>query len=306
MIADVSQRQAQRQTDGTVFSTPFWQLDRLTNSGRGWDKGSVIVVLAPEKKFKTGALVNISKSLMKRKKKILYVDLENGQDSLAMRFEQSLSKSDKKQILSGEKDKEVAKILRKYKRLGTEVDIKRFPAYSTTTFTLQAYVDKQYREHGIIYDVVIIDYPNLMGATSGQKDDFNRISDAYVDIKNFASRNSFEAVYCAAHTTREAAKRFKTVFETTDTAKCIDINRHVDVMLGMQQDDSEEAAGVLRLELIQQRDGKKGRALFWINHDCQRLDEFTKTQVSGYESEIKSTGQERPAQNSNRKLASDA
>lgn len=280
LIADARDRQNQRNYEGSIFPTPWLQLNKLSNSHKGYDKGIVAVILAPQKKFKTGLLINLVKGFLRLKKRILYVDLENGQNSIATRLEQSMINKPKNEVTSGQHDDKILKLFRKYKRIGAEVDIRRFPAYTTTTLDIEAYARKQYREFGIIYDLCIIDYVGNMGSINGDKDDFARISNAYIDVKNLTERMDWESTWTAAHTTREAAKRFATKFEPTDTAKCIDINRHIDLMLGLQQNDQERDQGVIRLELIEQRDGiDHGRCFYWINKENQYMKEFNRAQI---------------------------
>lgn len=282
LFGDLKRRQFNRQLTDGVSPTPFWQLNRLTNGG-GYDKGSVIVIMGPEKRFKTGMLVNVSKAYLKRRKKVLYIDLENGQESLATRVEQSIMRKTKRDILSGKYDNEIQKKFRKFKRLGSEMDIKRMPAYSTTCNNIQNYVDEQYNEYGIRYDVILIDYVVLLGSISGKKDDVDRISDAYVDLKNLVAFNKFETCWTAHHITREGKKRTATCYHSNDAAKCIDVTRHVDAIIGINQNDGEREAGIVRLEIVEQRDGvRDGRAYFWLDIPTQSAIEFNKHEVDDY------------------------
>ena len=282
LIKDIETRQLARQAGDIVLPTPFRQINRLTNAG-GYDKGSIMVILDRPKKAKTSMLVNIAKGYMKMKKRIFMVDLENGQDSLAMRFEQSIAGVTKKDLLMGKYDKYVKKVLRKYKRLGGEVYIKRFPAFSTTTHHLQQEMDLMYQLHGITFTDLIIDYPGLMGALSGKKDDTERISDVYVDITNLILANNIDHCWAAHHVVRAAEKRMPTIYQENDIAKCIDIVRHVHAIYGLNRNEAEEEQGILRMELVVQRDGlPHGRALFNSDLEVQRLEEMTAEEIKTY------------------------
>lgn len=286
LIEGIRDRQQSRRTNDDIIPTPFWQINKLTNAG-GYNKGTLIVVIGPEKEFKTGMLINVARKLMGHRKKILYIDLENGQNSLSVRIEQSIMNKTKKEILSGEYDQAVLKQFRKYKRLGGEVDIKRMTAGSTCSH-VQQYIDSQYRTYGIRYTDIIIDYAALMGSISGKKDDTERISDVYVDMKNLIEDNKFNTCWTANHIVRTAESRFKTKFNSTDTAKCIDIVRHVDVAFGFNRSDLDMAGGTVRLQVIDQRDGvQDGFALFKINIPNQRLDEVNKQELKDYYEALK-------------------
>jgi replicative DNA helicase len=282
LIKDIEERQLARASNEIVIPTPFRQINRLTNAG-GYEKGSIIVILDRPKKAKTTVLVNVAKGYLKRKKKIFVVDLENGQDSLAMRFEQSVAGISKSELLSSKYDKYVKKVLRKYRRLGGEIYIRRFPAFTTTTAHLQAEMDLMYQLHGIVFTDLIIDYPGLMGSMSKKSDDTERISDVYVDLTNLILANGIDHTWVAHHVVRAAEKRMATVYQENDIAKCIDIVRHVHALYGLNRNEREEEEGILRMELIAQRDGlPHGRALFNSDLTTQRVDEMTNEEVRNY------------------------
>lgn len=284
LIKDIESRQLARQDSPTVIPTPFRQINKITNAG-GYDKGSIIVVLDRPKRAKTAMLVNIAKGYMKMKKKIFVVDLENGQESLAMRFEQSVAGVTKKELLAGKYDRYVKKILRKYRRLGGEIYIKRFPAFTTTTLDLQKEIDLAYQLYGIVFNDMIIDYPGIMGSLSKKQDDTERISDVYIDITNLVLRNNIEHTWVAHHVVRAAEKRMPTIYQENDIAKCIDIVRHVHAIYGLNRNEPEEEAGIIRMELVSQRDGlPHGRALFNSDLEVQRISEMTIEEVKTYHS----------------------
>lgn len=291
LIKGIKDRQYRRKFQDDIIPTPFWQINRMTNGG-GYTKGTLIVLIGPEKEFKTGFLVNVTRSLLRMRRRVLYIDFENGKEAIAIRLEQSLMNKSKKDILSGEHDQKVLKQFRKYQRLGSEVDIHRMPAYTTTCDHIQAYIDAQYREFGITYTDLIVDYAALGGAISGNKDDTQRISDFYVDLKNLVERNKYYTCWTANHVIREAMKgkdnRFKTKFISTDTAKCIDIVRHVDVAFGFNRSDLDVAGNTARLQIIDQRDGlNDGFALFKVDYNTQRANEASKQDVKDYHEALK-------------------
>lgn len=289
IIADSHSVTSQRHNREPANPTPYFQLNNLLDS-KGTYMGNVIVVIGREKRFKTAFLINTARGLLRMKKRVIYFDFENGETGLTLRFHQSLMKKSKPEIESGDYDKRINKLTRRYKRLGAEVVIKRFPAYTTTTDHLQQYLDEQYAEYGIRFDQCIIDYAGKMAALSGKKDDTERISDVYVDVANFADFNKFEAIWTANHTTREAikAKREQTKWVSTDTAKCIDIARHIDMMIGLNQNEDEAKAGVMRIQMVEQRNGpQEGRCLMLMDMKTQRIEEFTIKEIKAYEESIR-------------------
>lgn len=286
LIGGMTDRAYRRSLEQDITPTPFWQLNNTMNSG-GTARGNVICVIAEEKRFKTGFLINVAKGYLKRKMKGVIFDLENGQSALTVRNEQSYAGLTRQEILSEQYDKKLMKLFRRYKRLGAELVIKRFPALSTTTDDLQAFLDMLKEEKGFVADFAILDYGFLLKALSGKTDDFNRISDSFVDLKNFSEKNKFIATWTVAHVVREAVKRRGTIYKPGDIAKCIDIPRHVDMLLGLQESEDETQAGVMRLEVIEQRDGlAHGKTLFWVDLAKQTIREFTKSEVAEYKAQF--------------------
>jgi len=287
MVGALKHRLLERHNHDTIIPTPYSQINRLTNAG-GYGKGSVIVLVDRPKKGKTMTMVNFAKDYMSRKgnnktnKKVIYFDLENGQESISLRIDELVINKNKKQIISGDYDKDLEKQYRRFRRMGGEVYVIRMRNNSTTD-DFQKELDDVYHEYGIKFDVAIVDYAAIMGATTGAKDDLNKISDAYLDLKNWAKFNDFDHVITGHHVVRKAYDKRDKVYETSDLAKCIDIERHVDTLFGIQQNAVEEELGVLRLEIMEQRDGfPNGAIYFHVDVTTQRLKEFTREEVKQF------------------------
>lgn len=287
LLEDIKDRQFRRQEIKTILPTPFHQINQMTNGG-GYEKASILVLLDKQKKGKTMALANVARGYLKMKKKVLIVDLENGKDNIFSRLEQSIMRLTKMDLLSGEYDDKVQKRFRKYKRLGGEIAVLRLPALVTTADDIQREMDKIYRETGIQFDVLIVDYMAKMGSLSRTDDERKRISDVYLDMGNLALKNDIEHIWTANHVTREGAKtRQRTKYNGEDIALCIDIVRHAQAIFGLNRSPEEEEAGFFRMEIVEQRDGlPHGRAVFNVDMSTQRADELSKAQRKTYDDEI--------------------
>ena len=283
LVKDVRHRQLKRMDSSSIIPTPFWQVNRLTNAG-GYAKGSIIVVLDRSKKFKTGMLVNVALGYL-RGKNILVVDLDNGEDEFMTRIEQAIVRKTKKEILSGEYDKQVQRALKKRRRLKSELVIKRFPALITTANDIRSYMDYLYREFGLVIHILIIDYIAKMGCISGKDSIHERISEAYIDVANLALEKDIEHIWTANHVNREAAKKRESKrYDSIDAAGTLDISKHVQAIYGLNRTPDEEAKGIQRLELVEQRDGvTSGRAVFNIDMSTNYMKEMSDKQREGYD-----------------------
>lgn len=305
ILRDAKARAIRRQDTPPGFPTPWWQLNELFNNG-GTSDGNIIVILGPAKRFKTGVLLNTARGYLKRGNIVFYADMENGENSLATRIEQAIINKDRKTLLSGDVDKDLLKMIRKYLRFGGELIVKRFPAGSTTTH-FKTYMNTTLKDEGLIPNVMICDYPDIMNDSNNSQDEVKRISQVYLDLKNLAEEQSLKCIWCPSHITREGDSRQGKKFKQNDIAKALDKIRHADMILGVNQNEDEKAAGIVRVEVVDQRDGlSDGRVWLFADLNKQRVKEFNKAQVQAREEMIREeNNEEEPESQFKKKKVSD-
>ena len=261
MIRDVVERQFERQAEPAVIPCPFRQLNALTNAG-GYPAHSINVILDKPKAKKTFFLVNLARGYLRMKKSVLYIDLENGKEQIMDRMIQSSINKSKKELYSGEFDKVEAKHLRKLARFGVEFVVQRLPAMITDCNTIRELIIKL-RNSGINIQVLFVDYAGKLASISRDKEDFDRISNVYVDLQNLAEEMDLDVIWTAHHITREGKKHRKTRYDENDISGSIAIVRNAQTIMGLNATEQEEMDDILRCELVVQRDGlPSGRALF--------------------------------------------
>lgn len=282
LIRDLAQRQFKRRVDPDVVPSPYKQLNDLTNAG-GFPSGSVLVLLDKPKAKKTFFLVNLAKGYLRMKKSVLYIDTENGKNQIMDRMIQSSINVSKKELYTGDFDKKEASHIRKLSRFGVELVIERVPAMITDCNYIRDLIDKL-RSQGINIQVVIIDYAAKLASIARDKEDFDRISNVYVDIQNLADEENLDCIWTANHITREGAKHRETRYEENDISGAISIVRNAQGIYGLNATPQEESEGIQRLEIVVQRDGLPfGRAVFKVDVEHQRAIELTKEQRKAYD-----------------------
>lgn len=282
LIRDVSERQFIRQSEPSVIPCPFRQLNQLTNAG-GFPAHSVNVILDKPKARKTFFMVNMARGYLRMKKSILYVDLENGKDQIMDRMIESSINKTKKELYSGEFDKLESKHLRKLARFGVEMVIQRLPAMITDCNDIRDLIIKL-RNQGIDIRVLFIDYAGKLASIARDKDDFERISNVYIDVANLSEDLDLDIVWTAHHITREGKKHRTTRYDENDISGSIAIVRNAQCILGLNATDQEDKDGIQRCEIVVQRDGlPSGRALFKVDIERQRLREFTVEERKKYD-----------------------
>ena len=282
MIRDITERQFKRQSEPSVIPCPFRQLNDLTNAG-GYPEHSINVILDKPKARKTFFMVNIARGYLRMKKSVLYIDTENGKEQIMDRFIQSSINKTKKELYSGEYDKLEAKHLRKLARFGVELVVERVPAMVADANTIRDLVIKL-RNQGIDIKVIMVDYAAKLASLAKDREDFDRISNVYIDLQNLAEDLNIEVIWTANHITREGKKHRTTRYDENDISGAISIVRNVQTVFGLNATDQEEKDNIQRVEIVVQRDGlPSGRALFKVDIERQRLTEFTREERKKYD-----------------------
>lgn len=282
LIRDTTERQFKRQAEPDVIPSPFRQLNQLTNAG-GYPAHSVNVILDKPKARKTFFMINLARGYLAMRKSVLYVDLENGKAQIMDRMVQSSINRTKKEIYSGEYDKLESKHVRKLSRLGVEMVVQRMPAMVATCNDIRDLILKL-RSQGIDIRVLFVDYAAKLASIVGDKEDFDRISNVYIDLSNLAEDLNLDIIWTANHITREGKKHRTTCYDENDISGAISIIRNAQCIIGLNATEQEDRDGIQRVEIVVQRDGlSHGRALFKIDVERQRLREFTKEERVKYD-----------------------
>ena len=117
-----------------------------------------------------------------------------------------------------------------------------------------------------------------------RKEDFDRISNVYIDLQNLAEELHLDIIWTAHHITREGKKHRTTKYDENDISGSIAIVRNAQFIMGLNCTGQEENDNILRVEIVVQRDGlPSGRALFKCDVERQRCIEFTKEQRKQYD-----------------------
>lgn len=229
MIRDIVERQFKRQSEPSVIPCPFRQMNALTNAG-GYPEHSVNVILDKPKAKKTFFMVNLARGYLRMGKSVYYVDTENGKDQILDRFIQSSINKTKKELYSGEYDKLESKHLRKLARFGVELVVERVPAMITDCNYIRDKIIK-FRNQGIDIKVLFVDYAGKLASIARDKEDFDRISNVYIDLQNLAEELNLDIVWTAHHITREGKKHRATRYDENDISGSIAIIRNAQTIL---------------------------------------------------------------------------
>lgn len=130
--------------------------------------------------------------------------------------------------------------------------VKKFASGQLTMPALRAYLDSLERFEGLMPDMLIIDYAELMQLGTGDSKR-GSIGQLFVDLRGLADERNM-AVVTASQVNRVGIG--KMVSDETDLAEDISKGFTVDTMVTFNQTDMEYKAGLARLFVAKNRDGE--------------------------------------------------
>lgn len=237
---------------GERFITKFESIDDELGGGLG--RGEIAAVVSASGVGKSVFLANIATWNVLRGKRVLYISTEMKQNKVAMRIDS---------IMTGISIKELVKrreeVVAKLERLTRDHEDKRmfllkwFPAKSADINTLRGYYS-QIGMHGFKPDLVIVDYVGEMRdyADMPKHDSRERMVG---DLTQWCAEEDF-ALFTALQPNREGKKESRSGYIDDDHfGDSYGQIRPLHACWSLNQNDRENALGLMRVYVIKQRDG---------------------------------------------------
>ena len=235
----------------------------------GWGRKELSCVMGAAKAGKSMSLGDFGKNASMAGYNVFYDSLEVAKEIIAARVDAAMSDTMMKD-LHKDPDKVKAAIDAIAAKSG---HFKMRDHASGTLKPSQLYrLLEQYRSEGIIFDLVIVDYADIMASEYRSDSLQENLRTIYVDLRAIAYETN-TALLTATQTNRDGAK--------ASTAKATDVGddwnkaRTVDLMLGINATDAEKAAGEARLTWLLARNGESGFSL-GIKQDRAKMQFITK------------------------------
>lgn len=158
-------RQALETLHQNTVSTGFATIDAL--NGGGLAKGELGLIVAASGTGKTMFLTNLATNYTKLKYNVLFIALEELENRMILKFEQSMLRQNKSDILTGKtlNNAYFDKLQNVYKKNRDQFGNLFFARYSPRTITpakVEQLISDVMLRKGVQIDVVIIDYPELL------------------------------------------------------------------------------------------------------------------------------------------------
>ena len=265
----ISLRTAERLDDASGIKPPrgittgHLKLDEILYH-RGWGRKELTTIMGGAKSGKTTALIGFAKGASLAGFNVLYVTLEVSARIISERLDAAMSDTMVKELGKHIKDVE-AKIAALEARAGKLV-LHEYPSGTFTPNQLRALLDR-YEAKGATFDLVVVDYADIMAPNFRYNDVIENSKSIYVDLRAIAQEKNV-AMLTATQTNREGYKA--TVAKAEHVAEDFNKVRTVDLMISINITDEERSRGEARLYFAASRNQESGFTLF-IKQDISRM-----------------------------------
>lgn len=237
-------------------------LDAALNGGMA--AGELGIILAPPKRGKTLALVNIGAGALLQGKKVLHITLEIKKKAVAHRYDCRLTKSTLRDIY--EDLGMAAQVLKKIYDGGGRLIIRDYSYSHCGIGEVHALLEK-FKENLDMPDMVIIDYADLMIPPQQYKDTRHEVTKIYEELRIIAGEFNIP-VWTASQANRGSLD--KRVVGIGDIAEAFNKAAIADLVLALCQTPEEKEEKEMRIHVAATRMGSTN-PVFPVMADPDRM-----------------------------------
>ncbi|HAH0165615.1 TPA: DNA helicase, partial [Escherichia coli] len=228
-------------------------LDRLLYQ-KGWAKREMVLFMGFAKSGKSTAMGEFSINATLAGYNVLYLSLEVHTTILSDRFDARLSETEMSKLV--ERRDEVHRKLAELgatKGIGSLWVVER-PSGSMSPADLDRMLNSM-KANGMVPDMVVVDYADLMRASYDLRDDRANIRSIYTDLRALYDKHNVAGI-TASQTNREGgASEVATMMHAADNIEKV---RIADLVITINKTEEEEAKGEARLYFAGSRNQQGG------------------------------------------------
>lgn len=215
-------------------------------------EGTVTVFVAPWKRYKSILLTNIGAAALAQGKSVFHVHYEGRKQLWEMRYDSCLSGVAYSRLYSQMSESEREKIEKVYAKLGVGNTHLYFMGATPGSAGLVEIMSELegLKRQGINFDVVVIDYLNLMKSSRGHEEDWKEQGQIAWDLVKLSQRGY--TVVTAVQAKMEAATR--EVLKENDLGRSVVIAQATTSLIAINQNPTEKEQGCIRLSPLNLRE----------------------------------------------------
>ncbi|MBP2498429.1 replicative DNA helicase [Methylobacterium sp. PvP062] len=236
---------------------------------KGWGRKELSALMAPAKGGKSMGLADFGKYAAFAGFNVLYVSLEVASRIIADRLDANVSDT----LMKGLNDNpfKVQEAVELAAKKSGQFYIHEFPTGTMKGSQLRRLIER-YRARGVIFDLIIVDYADIMAAEHRNDNPIQESKSIWVDLRAIAFEQN-AAVLTATQTNRDGAKA--TSVKATDVAEDFNKIRIADVVIAISATSEEKQVSEARIEFVAHRNGEEG-VVIRIQQDRARMKFLSK------------------------------
>lgn len=243
----------------TGISTGHIDMDRSLNPHRGFGRGELSLIMGGAKSGKTTAMIHFGVKAAKAGHNVLYASCEVSNEIIADRIDANICGIPVKELKQRIPETE-SKLKAFYAGTKGKILSHQYPSGTLTPSQLRRLI-KRYRSKGVIFDMIIVDYADIMTSDSHHKEERHKLNEIYLALRAISSEEN-AAVLTATQSTRTGQKKAQNgVADETDLAEDFNKARHCDVMFSINQSEQNRMDNEVRLYFALVRNDESGFTL---------------------------------------------
>lgn len=233
-----------------TISTPWDIINELMDGGGG--KGELLVVVAPAGIGKTWVLQAIGAHGVKTGLTVVHYTLELNQNYVGLRYDTVISGVPTANIKYHQDD-----VRKAIERLTGKMIIKHYPTRTAGVPTIAAHV-KQLELQGIIPDMIIVDYADIMKDATGATEKRFQLGNIYEDLRGLAGELEIP-IWTASQANRSSLEN--DIIDATNVAEDYSKVMTADFVMSISRMVQDKIANTARCHIIKNRFGQDGITL---------------------------------------------
>ncbi|WP_374335565.1 DnaB-like helicase C-terminal domain-containing protein [Methyloversatilis sp.] len=249
----------------TGITTGYPEIDRVLYH-KGWGRKELSVLMGGAKAGKTTALIDfgISACGSIRRHNVAYFTLEVSKEIIGQRLDARVSNHLVMDLDNHLHD--VKSRVNDFMSRAGKFAIYEFPTGTMRVSDIRRVLERD-KSRGILYDLVIVDYADLMQPERMTDNSIENSKGVYVQLRGLAMQENI-AILTATQTNREGAK--KIVATMTDIAEDFNKVRIADIIISINKTEEERRMGQARLFFAACRNQASGFTIR-VEQDIDRM-----------------------------------
>jgi len=243
-----------------TITTGWEKIDQITGGGGG--RGELGVVIAPTGVGKSMALVHLGATAIKAGMTVVHYTLELKDTVVASRYDSCITGIRLNELLDRKQD-----IKKSLEDVDGTLIVKEYPTKTATTNTIRAHIEKL-KQQGIIPDMIILDYADLLRTLSSRREKREELESIYEEMRAIMMENNVVG-WTASQTNRTGLNQEIITMQAISEAfnKCF----ISDFIFSMSRTSEDKQKNGGRIYIAKNRNGPDGN-VYSIFMDTENVD----------------------------------